>query len=326
MAIVEISKIRQDLAKLLEKDNLLAERAIKEFSLKKGVSTKEILEKKGDWMLILELNRYISKLKASYKDKFIPKDVSFERIDANGVPADWVINAGASEQKIIFFLFGGGYVMGTLETRKWLPYLLGRATKMRCLNIGYRLAPEHPFPAGLEDSVKAYRWLLSTGISANNIVIAGASAGGGMTMATLLKLRELNQPLPAAAIMLSPWVDLTGRGKSIKTNAIYEPELASAVRLMAGVYLQGERRKNPLASPVHANLEGLPPMLIQAGSIEVLRDDSALLAERAESAGVVVTLEIWEGMTHVFQNFGDDLPDSKQAIEHIAEFIRKILS
>ena len=213
--------------------------------------------------------------------------------------------------------------MGRLETRKWSAYLLGQASKLRCLNVEYRLAPENPFPAALEDSIKAYRWLLSMGIKSKSLIIGGGSAGGGLAVATLLKLKELNIPLPAAVVLLSPWVDLSCQGKSLKTNAKYEPLLASIIRICAEAYAHGTPKKDPFLSPIYGNLKGLPPMLIQVGNLEILLDENILLAERAKSMSVDVTLEIWEDMIHGFQDFGDELSESQQALERIGIFIQK---
>ncbi len=324
-AIIEISKIHPELAALLQRDSDLSEEAARVFAEKKGIPIDDAINRRGDWSSIIELARYISDYTALDGFKRLPKDVNYERVDADGIPAEWIINPNVSEEEVIFYLFGGGYLMGTLETRRRIPLLLGRATKMRCFQPQYRLAPEHPFPAAIEDSIKAYKWLLSTGIKPNKVIIGGDSAGGGLSVSTLLKIKELKLPMPAGAVLLSPWVDLTCKGKSLKENAKYEPELATTLRAMASIYLVGPKnKKNPLASPILADLSGLPPLLIQAGGIEVLLDDSITLAERAKAAGVDVVIEVWDGMTHVFQSFGYDLEDSKRAIEKIKEFIYKI--
>lgn len=326
MALEELAKIRPDVAKLKEENALLDQKAAQEFALKKRVSIDDALEFKGDLKLINELYRYIDVYTANYKNKSIPNEVEFEQIDAGGVPAEWVITPNAKDAKqVIFYLFSGGYMWGSLRTRRFIPYLLGKETNLRSLIIGYRLAPEHPFPAALEDSISAYKWLLSTGITSNNIIIAGASAGGGLAVATMVKLKELGLPLPASGVLLSPWADLACKGESLKINAKYSPFGPIIVEIMANAYLNGEEPTNPFASPVYADLKGLPPLLIHVGSIEILLDDSISLAEQAKLAGVDVTLETWEGMTHVFHNFGKNLPDSKEAIEKINKFIQNIM-
>jgi acetyl esterase/lipase len=321
------SKIHPDLAKLLAKKNELNQTAFERFkSIKhrEGIFVTEPLDNL-DFKLMIELSRFQSEYVSSHAYEPIPDDVKLQKVDANEVPAEWIINPGAAESPIIMHLFSGGYVIGNLETRRRIPYLMGSSAKIRCLNIGYRLAPEHPFPAALEDSVAAYKWILSTGLVAKDIIITGASAGGALAVSTILKLKELGIPLPSACILLSPWTDLAITGESIKTNAEFEPNInPSILNVLVNAYLQDTDPKNPFASPLYANLEDLPPLLIQAGGIEVLLDDSLRLAERAKTAGVDVTLETYDGMVHVFQNFGSSLSESQKALENIANFIHKI--
>jgi acetyl esterase/lipase len=325
MSYLEVRKVHPKLGKLLEDEFKLSSKASEEFAKKKGVPLEDITSFKGDWDLLLEFNRYNSATLSLEKAKLIPKDVAFDRVDAGGVKSEWIYVPEPSEEKIFFHLFGGGYIMGTLKTRRWDPYLYSRLTKMRVLNVGYRLAPEHPYPAALEDSLSAYQWVLDSGIKPENIIICGESAGGGLTMATMLKLRELDLPLPAAAVMLSPWVDLRSRGKSLKKFYKYEPDLAIGVKAMARLYANKESLRNPFISPVYAELQGLPPLLIQAGGIEVLQDESILLAERAKDAGVEVNLEIYDGMIHVFQRLAKKLEEAKQAWISIGKFVKEHL-
>lgn len=213
--------------------------------------------------------------------------------------------------------------MGNLKSRRIIPYHISKATQLRCLNIEYRLAPEHPFPAALEDSIESYKWLISEGFDSKNIVIGGQSAGGGLAVATLLKLQELKLPLPAAGVLMSPWADLTGSGDSIIKNQKFEPLIKDGLINMAKLYARKEPLNNPLISPVFADLKGLPPLLIQAGGIEALESDSISLAEQGEKAGVEVKLEIYENMVHVFQNFGEELSESRKAFESVNDFIQK---
>ncbi|MFW9897645.1 MAG: alpha/beta hydrolase [Candidatus Thorarchaeota archaeon] len=322
MSYLEVSKVHPQLGKLLENDFKLQLKAGEDFAKKNGVSLEVITSMQCDWDLILKYNRHIAAALDLERAKRIPENVAFEIVNTRGVQSEWIYVPQASEEKIFFHLFGGGYIMGTLPTRRWSSYLYSRQCKMRVLNVGYRLAPEHPYPAALKDSLNAYHWLLDLGINPKNIIICGESAGGGLTMATMLKLRELELPLPAAAVMQSPWVDLRARGKSLKKYYNYEPELAVGVKPMARVYANRENLKNPFISPVYADLHDLSPLLIQAGSIEVLLDDSILLADRAKEAGVDVTLEVYEGMTHVFQSFADDLEESIKAWKSIGDFVQ----
>lgn len=329
MTVVISPKLRSDLKKVKERRNYFTENAIKEFLQKKKSEGVEIDEKMliSDANIVLELSRYNDEYTSIKRKDLIPSGVNFERVDANGVDAEWITPSNVETDKVLFYLFGGAYVVGTIETRRILPSLISDSSKIRALLVGYRLAPEHPFPAALDDSIAAYQWLLSNGIKAENIICAGGSAGGGLTVATLLKLKELSLPLPAGAVLLSPWTDLALRGESMKLNAEYEPELSKAVLLMAALAYSGKkRRKNPLISPLYGDLKGLPPLLIHAGNIETLRDDSVRLAERAREAGVDVTLEVWDEMPHVFHNYINEIPESKQAIDKIGQYIQMILT
>jgi epsilon-lactone hydrolase len=192
--------------------------------------------------------------------------------------------------------------------------------------LDYRLAPEHPCPAALEDAVAGYRWLLERGVRPEQIVIGGDSSGGGLALATLVRLREQGVALPAAGVLLSPWVDLTIAGPSIQTRAAIDPLVSpESLRLAAGYYLGGADPRMTLASPLYADLRGLPPLLIQAGDHEVLLSDATRLAEQARAAGVDVTLDVWDEMWHVWQAWAEILPEGQQAIERIGAFIRRQL-
>ena len=253
-----------------------------------------------------------------------PDDVACEPVDAGGVPAEWIAAPGAHEDRVIFYLHGGGYVIGSINTHRELASRLSRESQARALSIDYRLAPENPFPAGLEDATAAYRWLLSTGVEPTRVVVAGDSAGGGLTLATLLALRDAGAPLPAAGVCLSPWTDLEGTGDSARPGAVDDPlvQLEGLVE-MGRHYLGGADPRDPLAAPLYADYTGLPPLLIQVGTREILLDDSTRVAERAKQCGVDVTLEPWEGLMHVWQAFGPTVPESQEAVARIGEFIRK---
>jgi epsilon-lactone hydrolase len=253
----------------------------------------------------------------------LPDDVTFEPVDAGGLPAEWVTAPGARRENVILYLHGGGYVIGSIKTHRELAARLSRAAAARVLLIEYRLAPEHPHPAAVEDATAAYRWLLGIGVAPSRMVIGGDSAGGGLTVATLVALRDAGQPLPAAGVCLSPWVDLEGVGESMATKAAVDPMVQrDPLRKMAAMYLAGQDPRTPLAAPLYADLSGLPPLLIQVGTAETLLDDSIRLAERARKAGVAVSLETWEDMIHVWQAFASLLPEGQQAIERIAAFIK----
>ncbi len=254
----------------------------------------------------------------------VPADVSREPVDANGVPAEWIVAPGARADRVIYYLHGGGYSIGSINTHREMISRISRAAGARALAIDYRLAPEHPFPAAVEDSTTAYRWLLSTNVDPARLVIAGDSAGGGLTVATLVALRDAGDPLPAAAVCISPWVDMEGLGESMKTKADVDPMIpADESHKAAKAYLGGADPRSPLAAPLYAELGGLPPLLIHVGTSEVLLDDSTRLAERARRAGVEVLLEPWEEMIHVWHFFASMLPEGQQAIDRVGEFIRE---
>ncbi len=253
-------------------------------------------------------------------------DVRTEPVSIGAVPAEWVVASGAADDRIVLYLHGGGYVMGSINTHRELASRLSRAAAARVLLIDYRLAPEHPHPAAVEDAVSAYRWLLARGVTPSHLAIAGDSAGGGLTVATLVALRDAGVPLPAAAVCLSPWVDLEGLGESMSTRAAVDPMVQrEPLQRLAALYLDGQDPRTPLAAPLHADLRGLPPLLIQVGDAETLLDDATRLAERARAAGVDVTLEPWPEMIHVWQLFANMLPEGQQAIDNIGAFLRQRL-
>lgn len=254
----------------------------------------------------------------------LPDDVRREVVSANGVPAEWVSVPDIDPGRVILYLHGGGYVIGSINTHRDLAQRLSRAARARVLLIDYRLAPEHPHPAAVDDATAAYRWLLAEGFKPGRLVVAGDSAGGGLTVATLLAVRDAGLPAPAAGVCLSPWVDLEQSGESMTSKADADPMVQrDGLSKMAAMYLNGQSARTPLASPLYADLHGLPPLLIQVGTAETLLDDSTRLAERARAAGVQTTLEPWDDMIHVWQAFAALLPEGQEAIERIGEFVRQ---
>ncbi len=247
-----------------------------------------------------------------------------EAADAGGVPGRWISTPDADPDKVYLHLHGGGYVNGSSRTVTALASNISSASGMRALAIDYRLAPEHQFPAAVEDSVTAYRWLLEQGIQPQHIAIGGDSAGGGLTVATMLALRDAGDDLPAAGVCISPWADLAQAGESMQTNASNDPTVGKeGLDLATSRYLGDQDPLHPHASPVYADLTGLPPLLIQMGSVEVLLDDATRLAAQAEDAGVEVQLEIWDDMFHVWHSYAHLLSEAEEAIVHIGEFLRE---
>lgn len=253
-----------------------------------------------------------------------PEDVGVERIIAPAAPAEW-LRPPAAGTTVVLYLHGGGYVIGSPRSHRHLAAAIARAAEARALLLDYRRAPEHPFPAAVDDALAAYRWLLdSAGVAPSSIVVAGDSAGGGLTVATLLAARDAGLPHPAAGVCISPWVDLACNLPTYATRAAVDPVVdATLVQAMAKAYLSGADPHTPLASPLHADLRGLPPLLVQVGSDEVLLDDARELVARAKGAGVDATLEIWDGMVHVWHWFLPMLDEAPAAIERIGAFVRE---
>ncbi len=256
----------------------------------------------------------------------LPVGTTLEPVEFDGLPAEWIIPAPGGQKKVILYLHGGGYVTGSLETYRMLCSLLAECSGAKVLVTDYRLAPEHPFPAALDDALKAYGWLLANGCAAEDILIAGDSAGGGLSIATTLALRDQQIALPAGVMCFSPWTDLALRGQTHTTRAKSEVVLNTDVlREWSLAYTTEANFDNPLVSPVYGNFNGFPPLFIQVGSDEILLDDALLLAETARSAGVKVELNIWNGMWHVWQALGKMIPENHSTFDEIGVFAKRTL-
>jgi len=252
----------------------------------------------------------------------LPDKVTVNETRVGDLDADWVTMPNSANGRVVLYLHGGGYVMGSRRTHRELASRIAREAAARVLVLEYRLAPEHPFPAAVEDATAAYRWLRKQGIAAGSIAIAGDSAGGGLTLATLLGLRDAGDALPACAVCLSPWTDLEGTGASAQPGGADDPMIpVAALRDMGKLYAANELR-NPLAAPLYGTYKGLPPLLIQVGTREILLDDSTRVADKARAAGVPVRLEIEEGAPHVWQAT-PHLPEAADAVRRIGAFVRE---
>jgi monoterpene epsilon-lactone hydrolase len=255
----------------------------------------------------------------------IADDVTVEPIRIEHVDADWVSVPSSRSDVAILYLHGGGYVLGSNVAYREFGGRLARATRARVCLLNYRLAPEHPFPAAVEDAVMAYQWLRSERYDPARLVIAGDSAGGGLTFATLLALKGAGDPLPACAITLSPWVDLEGTGESSQPGAVDDPLVAGdVIGGMAAAYAPSDLR-NPLASPLYGDLSGLPPVQVHVGSREVLLDDSRRICAKAREAGVDAELLEEEGLIHVWPVLVPAAPESAAALDKAARFIDRAL-
>jgi acetyl esterase/lipase len=252
-----------------------------------------------------------------------PPDVAVELVKAPERLAEWLTPPAARTDTVVLYFHGGGYAIGSPRSHRHLAAAIARASGTRALLLDYRLAPEDPFPAALDDGIAAYQWLLGRGIAPGRIVLGGDSAGGGLTVATLLALRDRGLPRPAGGVCISPWVDLTCSGASYATKAASDPIVTrDGVEAMAQAYVSGGDRKAALVSPLFADLRNLPPLLVHVGSEEVLLDDAVGLGARARAAGVDVKVEEWPEMVHVWHWFLPILDEAEKAIAGIGDFVR----
>ena len=256
--------------------------------------------------------------------------VRVETVDVGGVPAEWTRSESGSDadaRGTLFYFHGGGYFQGSITTHRRLVASLCLAAGVRGLSVDYRLAPEDPFPAAVDDAVAAYRWLTGPGgADSSRVVVAGDSAGGGLTASLLVALRDAGDPLPAGAYLMSPWTDLAATGESIKTRAEADPMIDPRdTKRITSYYVPDGDVLNPLVSPLYADLSGLPPLLVHVGDAEVLLDDAVLFADRARLAGVSVELEIWPEAFHVFQMLAGLLPEADEAVAQAGEWMVKRL-
>lgn len=257
----------------------------------------------------------------------MPSDVAAEPLKIGKIPAEWLIPKGVKNTKnapILLFFHGGGYLVGSLDSHRGMVARIAQELGWCVIHVDYRLAPEHPFPAALEDAIAAWKWLLEQGYDPAKIAIAGDSAGGGLAISAMVKMKALGLPLPFSAVCLSPWVDLTFSGHSAVAFAKHDPIIiVPQVHRWALAYAGPHELDYPEISPLYADLRGLPPTLIQASDLEVLTDDAQRLKDQMEAAGVEVTLQVWEETMHVWQLFWRTVPEAQEAIEAIARFLKE---
>jgi epsilon-lactone hydrolase len=257
----------------------------------------------------------------------VASDLRFDPVRLGGVSGLACVHPGARSDQCLLYLHGGAFVIGSARDYRSLYGELGRAAGLRVVAPDYRLAPEHPFPAALEDALSVYRGLLAGGLPASSIALAGDSAGGGLVTSLLVAAREAELPMPAAAVLISPWVDLACTGATMQSKADADPALTRAGLLSnAARYLGTHSLEAPLASPLYAELAGLPPLLVQVGTAEVLLDDALRLAARSAEADVRVSLSIWPEMPHVWHFFGFMLEEGRQAVIEAGDFVRARLA
>ena len=284
------------------------------------LALREIIAKRVRSDDIAQRRRDIDARGLQYK---LAADARVEAVSAGGVKAEWSATADADPAKVVLYLHGGGYAIGSLDSHRHLVVEVGRAARARTLAIDYRMAPEHPFPAAVDDALAAYRFLLAEGIQPAAITIAGDSAGGGLVVAAMVAIRDAGLPQPACGWPISPWVDMEAIGGSMVSKAATDPTVQKAGILdMARLYLNGADPRSPLAAPLYADLRGLAPLLIQVGAAETLLDDAIRLAQVAGAADVAVDLQIWPEMIHVWHTYHPELAAGRRAITAGGDFAR----
>lgn len=257
----------------------------------------------------------------------MPEGVNVRKALAVNVHCEWIYAAGADPNKRLLYLHGGGYAAGNLDTHRVMCADISVASGVTVLNVDYRLAPEYPAPAQFDDALLAYRWMLDNGpageAAPSHTFVAGDSAGGGLTLAVLQGIRDAGLRAPDAAVMMSPWTDMTCSGDSFRTNAAKDPMVGyGLVKWMGDMVTAGGDPRDPRISPLFGDFSGLPPMLIQVGEDETLLDDSLLTAEKATAAGVDVTLERWPDVIHVWHALGHGVPEASQGLNRVGEYLR----
>lgn len=258
-------------------------------------------------------------------DRFpAPDDAVVEPVEIAGCKAEWVSASGADQDRVMLYVHGGGYVQGSLHSHRNMVYEIARAMDGRVLNLDYRLAPEHPFPAAVDDMVAAWQALLDSGVDPAKASFGGDSAGGGLVIAALVQARDKGLPLPACACCISPWTDLVGTGQTMETKASADPMVdREALTFFSDLYMNGADAAQPLASPLYADLSGLPPLLVQVGTAETLLDDSRRLAARARHAGTMVEYVEWADMPHIWHIFAPLLQASRDAVTELGDFVKR---
>lgn len=290
-----------------------AGRAIEELREKASLPKKPLKKRRAEWI-------------AEAKAAPLPKNTKTASCKADGIAAEWVSSPGVEGEGVLLLLHGGGYHAGNRVTHRELASHLSASTRLRVLVPEYKLAPEHPFPAGLQDCLAAYGFALKQA-NGSGVAVVGDSAGGGMAAAMMLALRDAGAPMPACAVLMSPWTDILCRGESYEANRNTDPSITKEGLLEATQdYVGAADPNSPLISPIIADLKGLPPLLIHAGGLEAMIDDSTVFADRAKAAGVDVTLEVWPEMWHVWQSWAASVPEAQEAIDKIGAYIKAHLN
>ncbi len=255
----------------------------------------------------------------------IPEGITVEPVTIEGIYAEWIQPAGASREKVILFTHGGGYISGNCVDHRMHVAKIVQETQLPVLLYDYRLAPEHPFPAALDDTLAVYRWLIDQGIESKDIVVMGESAGGGLCLCALAAIRDQGLPQPAGGVASSPWLDLTSSADSFTRNKFKDISTLGSWEIWNRFYFAGNDPRHPWISPVFADLQGLPPVFIQVGTHEVMLDDSIQFIEKARAAGVDTDIHVWEEMVHCFAFFAPMFPEASEAMRELCEKAQKFV-
>jgi len=275
----------------------------------------------SDFSLLMPIAMQRKVIDPERPDTAVVRATQIDAVDVDGIPGQWFRPKGARTDRVVVYFHGGGYSTGSLRSHRDLLSRVAAAAGLPVLAVDYRLAPEHPFPAQLEDATRTLSWLESQGFDRSSIALAGESAGGHLSLATLLALRDRGERMPVAAVLISPWLDLEASAESFRENAPFDFVTRRALRVYAKRFAAKKHHRNPLAAPHHAEVHGLPPILIQVGEVETLRDEGVDLARKIERAGGRVELEVWTDMIHAFHVFAPLLPPAQEAIERAARFL-----
>lgn len=275
-----------------------------------------------DWTDPVEVIR--EGVEKAMADAKLPEGIEVEVLQGTPVPMEWVFPSGSNRDRALIYFHGGGYVIGSAKSSRHLISKIVKASGIPALSVDYRLAPENPPPAGVEDGVTAYQWLLDQGYAPENVALIGDSGGGGMVLATLLLMKEKKIPLPSVGVCMSPCTDFTGSAKSMITQAKKDPFVTrKAWEYFRDRYVGNQDPKSPLISPLYGDHRGLPPIMIHVGDHEIGRDESTMFAQRAQEAGVDVTVKVWPNMCHVFPALANIFPEGKEAIAEMTTFLNE---
>ncbi len=321
---MDITKLRKDVVNIILEEQKMEPLYVERYCKARNIAlaTLQTALNKMDVKITLDYMRFTPIVDQELFP--FPLDGRRERIQLTNCPVEWITTDESEKDHAIINFHGGAYVLGGLDGNWTIPYNIAKSTNVRVLNVGYRLAPENPYPAGLEDALEAYKWVLNQKIHPENIIIMGSSAGGGLALALLLKLRHLGIKMPRSAILFSPWTDLTFSTQSLIDNADYDTLDLNTLKLAAKFYCGSHDPKLPYISPLYADFKGLPDLYFDFARKELIAEEIEKTAQKADLAGVNVICKSWDEMLHVFQFYSGKLPEATQSMLEICNYIQKL--